>query len=124
MPGYIKLSSKNTTIKIHSPTTRTLPERFNRKGKDAHKTLPRYDFPKLDKYGIKFIQNVVGRIIYYELSIEMTGLMSLSTISSKQTKLIVSTEVKIEKSLDYLATNPDATIIYHASYMLLNIHPD
>ena len=54
----------------------------------------------------------------------MTTLPSLSTLASEQAKASEQTIMNMEHLLDYLATNPDATIRYYASDMILNIHSD
>jgi hypothetical protein len=48
--------------------------------------------------------------------------MALSTIASKQSKGMDNTMLKTKQLLDYLAKNPDATVRFHASDMILNIH--
>jgi hypothetical protein len=50
--------------------------------------------------------------------------MALSTITSKQAKGTQQTMAKTKQSLDYLATHPNATVRFHASDMILNIHLD
>ena len=48
--------------------------------------------------------------------------MWLSSIASKQVNTTTTTHKLCLHTLDYLATNPNATIRYHASKMILNIH--
>ncbi len=70
------------------------------------------------------MQKIVGSILYYARAVDMTVLMALRTITSKQTK---GTERMMEKALhvlDYLATHPDATIRFCATDMVMNIHTD
>ena len=50
--------------------------------------------------------------------------MALSTIASKQVKAKKTTLKNVHQVLDYLATNPDAMIRFHASYIILDIHSD
>jgi hypothetical protein len=50
--------------------------------------------------------------------------MPLNDISTEQTKAIEKTQAATDQLLDYLATHPDVTIIYHASDMILYIHSD
>ena len=50
--------------------------------------------------------------------------MALSTITSKQTKATKATLKNVNQVLDYLAINLDATIRFHASDKILNIHFD
>jgi hypothetical protein len=51
-------------------------------------------------------------------------LMTLSTIASKKSKGTEHTMTKTKQLLDYLATNPDAMVRFHASNMIYNIHLD
>jgi hypothetical protein len=76
---------------------------------------------KLDQKEIKCIQKIFGSILYYAPTVDMTVLMALITIASKQAK---GTEQMMEKALqvlDYLATHPNATLHFRASDMILNI---
>ena len=52
--------------------------------------------------------------------------MTLSTIAREQTKATEQTNLSVHQMLDYCATHPDAnaTIRFHASDMILNIHSD
>ncbi len=62
--------------------------------------------------------------MYYARAIDLTVLMVLSTIASKQAKGTDNTMLKTKQLLDYLATHPNATVQFHASDMILNIHLD
>jgi hypothetical protein len=68
------------------------------------------------------VQRIIGSILYYAHAIDLTVLMALSTIASEQSRGTKSTMKKCKQLLDYLATHPDATIRFHASDMILNIH--
>jgi hypothetical protein len=50
--------------------------------------------------------------------------MPLNDIATEQTKATEKTKAATNQMLDYLVTHPDATIRYHASGMILNIHSD
>jgi hypothetical protein len=50
--------------------------------------------------------------------------MPLNDIATEQTKATEKTQATTNQMLDYLATHPDATIRYHASDMIMNIHSD
>jgi hypothetical protein len=50
--------------------------------------------------------------------------MPLNDIVTEQTKAIEKTQAATNQLLYYLATHPDATIRYNASYMILHIHSD
>jgi hypothetical protein len=66
----------------------------------------------------------VGSILYYARAVDMTVLMSLSTIASEQATATKQTITNTEQLLDYLATHPNATMRFSASDMILNIHSD
>jgi hypothetical protein len=55
---------------------------------------------------------------------DITVLMALSSIAIKQTKETTNTMEKAKQLLNYLATNPDATIWYRASDMIMIVHSD
>jgi len=50
--------------------------------------------------------------------------MALSGIASDQSKATISIKNLSKQLLDYLATNPDMTIRYYTSDMILTIHLD
>jgi hypothetical protein len=50
--------------------------------------------------------------------------MPLNDIATEQTKVTEKMQAAKNQMLDYLATHPDATIRYHTSNMILDIHRD
>ena len=54
----------------------------------------------------------------------MMALIPLSTIASEQAKTIGHTIETMGQLLDYMVSNPDGTMRFWASYMILNIHSD
>jgi hypothetical protein len=50
--------------------------------------------------------------------------MPLNDIATEQTKATEKTQAATNQLLDYLATQPDAAIRYHASAMIFHIHSD
>jgi hypothetical protein len=50
--------------------------------------------------------------------------MPLNYIATEQTKATEKTQAATNQLLDFLATHPDAAIMYHASSMILHIHSD
>jgi hypothetical protein len=81
-------------------------------------------FPLLSPEEIKEIQHIVGGILYYACTVDITVLMALSSIAIEQTKGTTNTMEKAKQLLDFLATNPDATMQYRASNMIMNVHLD
>jgi hypothetical protein len=77
--------------------------------------------PPLSKDDIKQVHCVIGSILYYAQAIDLTVLMALSMIASKQAKGTKSTIKKCIQLLDYLATHPDVTVKFYAFDMILNI---
>jgi hypothetical protein len=70
------------------------------------------------------IQKVTGSVFYYARAVDPTTLTPLNNITTEQTKSTEKTQAATNQLLDYLATHPDSTIIYHASDMILHIHSD
>jgi hypothetical protein len=70
------------------------------------------------------IQKVTGSVLYYARAVDHTVLMPLNDIAMEQTKATEKTQAATNQMLDYLANHTDATIRYHASDMILNIHSD
>jgi hypothetical protein len=70
------------------------------------------------------IQKVTGSVLYYAQAVDPTVLMPLNDIATEQTKATEKNQAVTNQLLGYLATHPDATIRYHASDMILQIHSD
>jgi hypothetical protein len=70
------------------------------------------------------IQKVTGSILYYAREVYPTVLMPLNDIATEQTKETEKTQAATNQLLNYFATHPDVTVIYHASDMILHIHSD
>jgi hypothetical protein len=75
--------------------------------------------PPLSNDDIKHIQQVISSILYYACTVNLTMLMALSMIASKQAKGGVNTMVKTKQLLNYKETHPNATVRFHASNMIL-----
>jgi len=125
IPGYIK---KKLQEYDHAMPTRLQrcpysPEQ-KQFGSEAQAPLPPDESPKLDDKGIKRIQQIVGSILYYACAVDMTVLAALGTIAIEQTKATQRTKYRSIQLLDYLASNQDAKVRFHASDMVMNIHSD
>ena len=93
-------------------------------GKNSDKLEPEEQSPFLGKADKKYIQQVIGSFLYYARAIDMTILMALSAIAAEQSKPTERTMQRIRHLLDYMHSNPNATIRFRASDMVLNIHSD
>ena len=126
VPGYIKkllLKYKHCmpTKPQHCPYA-PAPKQY---GAKANSPLPVDISPKLSPKEIKEIQRVIGSILYYARAVDITVLMALSSIAIKQSEQgTTNTMEKAKQLLDYLATYPDATILFRASDMIMNVHSD
>jgi hypothetical protein len=125
MPGYIikqlqKYKHASPPKPQHCPYA-PQPKQF---GSRAQRPLPPDMSPLLSNADTKHVQRIIGSILYYAHAVNLTVLVALSTIASKQPKGTEHTMTKTKQLLDYLATHPDATVRFHASDMILNIHSD
>ena len=124
MPGYIKKLQKYKHQNPSKPQYTPYPTAPFKYGAAPQEPITYDTSPPATKYEIKHIQKVVGSILYYALSVDLTVLMALSAITIKQAKTTKTTIKHVNQVLYYLATNLDATTIFHASEMILNIHSD
>jgi hypothetical protein len=76
----------------------------------------------LSKEEKKYIQQVLGTFLYYGQAVDSTMLTALSSITSNQAKPTEETMSNIKHFLDYMASNQDAIITYHANGMVLVMH--
>jgi hypothetical protein len=123
MPGYIKknLQEYNHLVACKGQTCpySLAPKQYCT---EAQALLPQDASLKLDKAGIKHIQQIVKSILYYARAVNMTVLMALDMIVAEQMVAARKMMEKCIQLLDYLAHNSDAKVQFHASDMVLNIH--
>jgi hypothetical protein len=111
MPDYLKkkLQEYNHVISKRTQTCLYAPG-LKQFGTEAQALLPTNDSSCLDNAGIRCMQQIMGSILYYARAFDMTVLMALSTITSKQMKATEKTLEKCTQLLDYLALNMDAKV--------------
>jgi hypothetical protein len=80
--------------------------------------------PLLNDADIKFIEEVCGVFLYYARVIDSTMLCVINKIASRQSEPTAAVLTMVERFLQYAACHPNATIVYHASDMVLKIHSD
>jgi hypothetical protein len=124
MPGYVsnvlsKFQHDSPKHPQHTPSRYVTPV-YGAKTQYATKD----ETPPLTAQQCLSIQKVTGSVLYYARAVDPTVLMLLNDIATEQTKATEKTQSATIQMLDYLATHPDATIRYHASEMILNIHRD
>ena len=79
-------------------------------GQKVQKPTPIDYTPLLNHKDAKYVQQVIGAILYYARPIDCTILVTLSKLSHMQAKPAQLTLKLIQHILDYCATNPNATI--------------
>ena len=82
------------------------------------------ELPRLSNDHIKYIQSVVGVLLFYAWADDSTLLAALLTLAWKQTKATATIMAEIDHILDYVATYPDACVMYKYSDMQLVCHSD
>ncbi len=78
--------------------------------------------PALDKAGKKFIQEVCRVFLFLAQAVNGGLLPLLSSLASHQANSTEKTMELCKQFLDYMATQEDAILTYHASDMVLAIH--
>ena len=78
----------------------------------------------LSKEGHKFVQVVVGTLSYYARAVDPTMLVALNAIATQQAAPTQKTMERVRQLLDYVASQEEAIITYHASDMVLAVHSD
>ena len=106
--------------KQNSPHTWT-PPNFGSKIQMATEQETSAILPHSDKL---FVQQVVGSLLYYALAVDCTLLVALGEIASSQSAPTQDTMKKLTWLLNYVASNPNASITYEASDMCLHVHSD
>jgi hypothetical protein len=76
----------------------------------------------LGKEETKYIQAVVGTLLYYGQAVDSTILTSLSSLATKQAKPTANTMATINQFLDYCAMQEEAISTFKACIIMLTVH--
>jgi hypothetical protein len=115
MPNYIKDAAERFNINISKKIDNPL---ISDSGNNNHPDQPAT--PQQEKR----LQQIVGVILYYARAVDPIVLARISKISSKQKNPTISTLKAAERVLQYLATQPEASITFHKSKMRLICYSD
>jgi hypothetical protein len=122
MPNYLKKALKqfqHITGKLqHSPYP-SVPIQYGAKNQCATQELTA---PLLVNKAKRFIQQVCGKFLFLGRAVDSILLCPISAIASQLSK---STTYRMQQTLqllDYLATQEDVVLSYHASDMVLAVH--
>ena len=124
MPGYIQnlLHKYQYSPKIpqHSPH----PYRKPQYGRKIQEPTPE-DTSTLVSAEVKTkIQQIVGSLLYYARAVDPTILVALNAVSTQQAHATETTLQKVYQLLDFVATYPNAILVYTPSAMILKVHSD
>ena len=126
MPGYvicalIKFNHPNPHKAQHSPHTWIEPTYGSQRQQPPTELS---SAPLLDEKGIKLVQRISGTFLYYGRVVDSCILPTLNEIASEQAKPTTDTSEKFDMLMDYLHTNPNTAIRYHARDMILKVVSD
>ena len=125
MPNYIpEALTRFHHSKPRTPQDQPHPHMPPKYGAKQQFTEADDDSALLDKHDKKFIQEVVGTLLYYSRAVDCTMLAALGSIATQQSKPTANTMKKVKQLLDYAATHPHAAVTYRASDMVLAAHSD
>ena len=77
------------------------------------------DIPTFTKKKIHLLQQICRKFLYYARAIDSTMMYALNDLASQVTAGTMKTEEAQACFLNYCATNPDASIVYYASDMII-----
>ncbi len=125
MPGYIakalaRFGHENPAKPQHQPHQHTIPTY----GATVQYAKPTDTSSPLSKDDKKYIQQVIGTLLYYGRAVDATILVALSSLASAQSTPTEDTMQRTRHLLDYVATHPDAIVSYAKSNMILSVHSD
>ncbi len=80
--------------------------------------------PLLDDKAKHFIQQVCGKFLFLGRAVDSTILCPIRAIELQSSKPTEDTMQQTLQLLDYLATQEEAVLSYHASDMVLAVHSD
>ena len=123
MPNYIP--SLLEQLKFQQNKTEFAPHKYNVPiyGQKIQYATEEENPPLIAK-AAKRIQQIVGSLLFYGRAVDPTFLVALGTIASQQNQPTEETAEAITQLLNYVATNPNATIRFKRSKMILHIHSD
>jgi hypothetical protein len=124
MPGYISNALARFNIQPSKRSTDS-PAIYTAPVYGKHPQLPTVDnSPPLPPERAQRIQEITGVILYYARAIDSPLMCTVSKIASMQSKATEAAEALAERLLQHVASYPNATVVYHASDMILKVHSD
>jgi hypothetical protein len=103
-------------------TSRTISECTIQYGTKKQYPTLELKAPLLDKKAQWFIQQVCGKFLFLGRAVDSTLLCPIIAIALQSSKPTDNTVRQILQLLDYMATQEEALLSYHASNMVLAVH--
>jgi hypothetical protein len=122
MPNYVKKALKqfqHIAGKLQHALYLSIPIQYGAKKQYATQES---HAPLLDDKAKRFIQQLCGKFLFLGRAVDSTLLCPISAIVSQSSKPTKDTMRQTLLLHDYLATQEDAVISYHASNMVLAVH--
>ena len=125
IPGYVaralqRFNHLKPSTPQHSPHAWLKPTY----GAKQQLTAPPDESPALDIADTKRVQEVLGTFLFYARAIDSTMLAAIGTLATQQAKGTKATMTAITQFLNYAASNPEATVRYVRSDMILHVESD
>jgi hypothetical protein len=124
VPNYVQKALKqfqHKAGKLQYAPYQSTPIQYGAKKQYATQEL---EVPLLDDKAKRFIQQVCGKFLFLSTAVHSTILCPISAIASQSSKPTEDIMQQTLQLLDYLATQEDAVLLYHASDMVLAVHSD
>jgi hypothetical protein len=122
MPNYVKKALKqfqHIAGKLQHAPYPSIPIQYGAKKQYA---TQKSKAPLVDDKAKRFIQQVCGKFLFLGRAVDSTLLCRISAIASQSSKPTEDTMRHTLQLLDYLATQEDVVLSYHASNMVLAVH--
>jgi hypothetical protein len=122
MPNYVKKALKqfqHIAGKLQHSPYKSVPIQY---GTKKQYVTPELTAHLLDAKAKRFIQQLCGKFLFLGKAVDSTLLCPISTIAFQSAKPATDTIQQTLQLLNYLATQEDAVLSYHASDMVLAIH--
>jgi hypothetical protein len=124
MPHYLKEALKqfqHIAGKLQHAPYSSIPIQYDTKKQYA---TQKSTSPLVEDKAKRFLQQVCGKFLFLGRAVDSTLLCLISAIASQSSKPTEDTMRYTLQLLDYLATQEDAVLSYHASDMVLAVHSD
>ena len=122
MPNaLIKFQHCPLTKPQHAPAPHVIPKHS---AQVQHAPINDETELKLSEDDKKFMQRVIGTLLYYDFAIDSTILAALSDLSAEHSIGTKKTLTKIKQLLNCVATHPVSSMRCNESNMILQVHSD